>query len=92
MGDGEIRASQHGCPTVCTVIDEISRDELNRTFIHENQRLIQTMNLNCCAEVQCAARVFSNKLCGLHACTCLACGTLAGLLVSVAGFLWPAWG
>ena len=37
-----IRASQHLCSTLCTVIDEIGRDELDRTVINENERLRQT--------------------------------------------------
>ena len=57
----QIRASQHKCSTFCTVVDEVGRDELNSTFINENQRLLQTLNLNCCAAVQCTARVSSHN-------------------------------
>ena len=44
-----------------TIIDEIGRDELNRTSINEDQRLRQTMNLNGCAAVQCTSRVSSDN-------------------------------
>ena len=76
----QIRASRHQCSTSCTLIDEI---ELNRTLINENQRLRQTMNQNRCAAVQCTSRVSSRSSCGLHACTCLACGTLNGWFLVV---------
>ena len=68
------------------------RDGPNRTLITENQRLRQTMHLNGCAAVQCSSRVSSHNPCGLHACTCLACGTLAGFLLPMAVvFEFPCW-
>ena len=83
----QIRGSQHKCSTLCTVIIEIGRDELGRTFVNENQRLRHTMNFHGCAAMQCTSRVPSHNLCGLHACTCLAFGTLASFLLPMAGFL-----
>ena len=82
----QIRASQHKCSTLCTVIDEIGRDELNRTLINENRRLRQVKNLNGCASVQCASRVSSQNPCRLHGCNCLVCGTLAGFLLPTTFF------
>ena len=62
-----------------------SRDELHRTLTKENQRLRQAMNLNGCAAMQCTSRVPPYIPCGLHACTCSACGTLEGFSLPMAG-------
>ena len=44
-----------------TVIDEIGRDQLNRTLIKEGRQLRDTMKLNGCAAVQCTSRVSSHN-------------------------------
>ena len=74
----QLRASQQKCSTIQTVVEEIGRDEPHRILVNENQRLRKTMNLTGCAAVQRTSR--------LHACTCLACGTLAGFLLKIGCF------
>ena len=65
---------------------------MNRTLTNEHQRLRHTMNLNGGAAVQCTSRVSSHNPCGLHASTCLPCGTLECFLLSMAGILLSTWG
>ena len=44
----QIQASPQKCSTLCTVIDEIGWNELNRSLSNQNRRPRQTMNLLRC--------------------------------------------